>query len=305
MPVVDLLEAVEVEEQHGHEFPGPPLAADALEPLVEAARVGEAGQRVVRGLVRELVLQHFQLLVHLRVAQRRAGLGRAQLESFALRRGRRAGVRPAGREHHHAGLGDRHRHRHEDGVVGRGFVLRQQPAVRDRVRRRRPHHRSAGVARAGRGADARVSGRDAEHPPRVPNRAGDEPAARHHLDLEHRRVGETHLTDGGAQRVEHLVHVETRALAATERRRAEQRVPALGFVALAAVGRDLFDQMRGEHPTRHRDEEHDREPLRDLDDRRARRGSGRSSRCSRPRSRPRSRARRRPGSGWRPPAREA
>jgi hypothetical protein len=86
-------------------------------------------------------------------------------------------------------------------------------------------------------------------------------------DLNFRRVGETRMTDGGAQCVEHFVHIGTRALAATERRGAEQRVTALGFVPLAAVGRDLFDQMRGEHPTRHRDEEHDREPLRDLDDR--------------------------------------
>jgi hypothetical protein len=56
--VVDLLEPVQVEEEDGHRpglaF-GPPQGV--VDPVLEQGPVGQAGQRVVEGLVGELVLQ--------------------------------------------------------------------------------------------------------------------------------------------------------------------------------------------------------------------------------------------------------
>jgi hypothetical protein len=49
--VVDLLEAVEVDEQHGHAVAGALGALERLgEAVVEQAAVGQAGERVVVGL---------------------------------------------------------------------------------------------------------------------------------------------------------------------------------------------------------------------------------------------------------------
>ncbi len=82
--VVHVLEAVEVEEQHRDEVAGPAPAAALLEALGEAAAVGQLGERVVRGLVREPVLERLEVTVHLRVAQGCAGLGREQLEALGV-----------------------------------------------------------------------------------------------------------------------------------------------------------------------------------------------------------------------------
>jgi hypothetical protein len=56
--VVDLLEAVQVQEQHGHRggLPLGPLEG-VVDPVLEQGPVGQGGERVVEGLVDELVLQ--------------------------------------------------------------------------------------------------------------------------------------------------------------------------------------------------------------------------------------------------------
>jgi hypothetical protein len=56
--VVDLLEAVEVEEEEGQ---GPAEAQGVLEPLAQQAAVGEPGQRVVQGLVAQPLLLRLAL----------------------------------------------------------------------------------------------------------------------------------------------------------------------------------------------------------------------------------------------------
>ena len=56
--VVHLLEAVEVDEQHGERLAGARRAGQRLvEPVAEERTVGEAREPVVEGLVRELVLE--------------------------------------------------------------------------------------------------------------------------------------------------------------------------------------------------------------------------------------------------------
>ena len=226
---------------------------------MEPARVGEAGERVVRGLVRELVLERLELLVHLRVAQRRAGLGRAAA------RGPRTATPAARRD---AASGRRaSRHRRRAIATGTATSTAWSPvgaswasSVRlpDAGRRRRP----ASPVRPRRGPGRRRRCADRRAGCRAPAAstapAGRRAGRRHRaFDLEHRRVGEADLADRGAQRVEHLVDVEAGAPPAAEPRPREQAAPPFGFVALAAGGGDLFDEVVREIAARQRDEEDD------------------------------------------------
>ena len=120
-----------------------------------------------------------------------------------------------------------------------------------------------------------------------------QPSGRFADQLEHLRLGESHFGDGVAQHVEDLVDVEARALAAAERGGTQQAPAVLGLVAAAAVRRDLGDEVLGEEAARERDEQHDREPLRDGRDRQVVRAAPVSSRRSRRRARSSSRSRRR------------
>ena len=84
--VVDALEVVEVDEHHGHLARGARLERLA-HLLAEQRAVGEAGERVVAGLVLKLVLQVVQLghgLLEAVVLQRGAGVGGQRLEQGAV-----------------------------------------------------------------------------------------------------------------------------------------------------------------------------------------------------------------------------
>ena len=171
--VVDGLEVVEVDDHHGHLARGARLERLAHLPAEQRAR-GEPGERVVVGLVLELVLQIVQLgdgVLEAVVLERGARVGGQGLEQGAVVVGEAAREAEAVREHDradHAILAAQHaehavpdtailevgverrRERREQcdrGVGARGAGA--QGRGRGRVERR---HRLAGGARAEAGA---------------------------------------------------------------------------------------------------------------------------------------------------------
>ena len=86
--VVDRLEVVEVDEQHRHGLAGAAAAQQrVVDAVAEQRAVGEVGERVVEGLVRELLLQLGEArdrLLEVTVLQRRAGLDGERLEEVQV-----------------------------------------------------------------------------------------------------------------------------------------------------------------------------------------------------------------------------
>ena len=102
--VVDALEVVEVDEHHRDLALGVALERLA-HALAEQRAVGQPGQRVVVGLVLELVLEVAQLgdgLLEAVVLERGAGVGGQRLEQRAIGAGEAAGEPVAVREHDRA-----------------------------------------------------------------------------------------------------------------------------------------------------------------------------------------------------------